>query len=67
MFRIHFNPKTSQFEVQILIYTLLWQTAKGMNFDTLTEAQARVEQIGLDKLYANKSANKFREHLSYAL
>jgi hypothetical protein len=66
MYRIHFDHRTSQFIVQILVFGVLWCNAKLMHYDTLEEARARVTAIGLDQLYADRSADKFRQHLRAA-
>jgi hypothetical protein len=66
MYRIYFNPKTARFEIQVLIYCAFWQHVKGMSFETLTQAENMVAEIGLDKLYANKSADQFRKHMATA-
>ena len=65
-YRIFFNYQTAKFEVQILAYIFFWRTAKGMTYETLGEAQSKINQIGLDKLYVNKSADTYRHALLHA-
>lgn len=76
MFRIHFDPTTGQFVVQVLSFGCFWTTvrrkradeptAKIAGFATYEEAGKYVSSIGLDKLYTNKSADKFRAHMAQA-
>lgn len=63
MFRIHFVPKIGQFCIQVLMYGMFWVTVKGdyQFFTTLEAAYSRVEAIGLDKLYEDKSRHHFTE------
>ena len=65
-YRIYFNYQTAKFEVQILVYGFFWRTAKSMTYETLSEAQSKVSQIGLDKLYRNMSADQYRQTMRFA-
>lgn len=75
MYRIHFNYKTGNFVVQVLVLGLFWMTVRrkyetGDLYDENTEfsnygvACQWVEIIGLNRLYTNKSANT-RPHLTH--
>ena len=78
MYRIHFDPKISKFVVQVQRFGLLWVTCtvlcidrEGPNdvyltntFDTYLKAAEYVTAIGLDTLYADKSANMYRAHMA---
>jgi hypothetical protein len=70
MYRIHFDHKTGKFVLQIATFGgLWWSTVKtgegdGYTFDTFDKAKARVADIGLDKLYENKSADQYRTYIS---
>ena len=74
MFRIHFDPKLGRFIVQVQKFGVIWVNVMGLKddnsgvealtFKTFDEAVSHVKSIGLDKLYADKSANKFREYMS---
>ena len=78
MFRIHFNPKTGRFVIQIgCCLGLFWRTVQrevhGLGgepaavldheFDTYNEALIYATNIGIDTLYADRSANQFRAHM----
>lgn len=67
MYRIYFDPKTSTFVIQILMCNVLWRNAKGMSFATYDEAQRKVAEVGLDKLYTNKSADQYRDYMQRAI
>lgn len=57
LFRIHFDPATSCFIVQMLAWGFFWRTccdgsaAVRQTFDTYAQAQEWVKSIGLDKAY----------------
>lgn len=73
MYRIHFNPKIGRFIIQVLIFGCIWAPVKKLaesndkveqlTFQKFDDAVSHVKSIGLDKLYADKSANKYREHI----
>lgn len=65
MFRIEFDSRTGMFIIQVLRFWVLWVTVneKELIFDTYSQALAHVEKIGLDKLYEDKSRDKFRQHM----
>lgn len=64
MYRIEFNPETGKFIIEVLRFSLFWTAVTGAEFETFDQAQSRVAAIGLDKLYADKSANRYREHIA---
>lgn len=79
MFRIHYDWQSGTFIIQIGIWGgLFWKTVmrkiKGpgddvsevIRFDTFEKAINYVNQIGLNTLYLDKSANKYRQHLAIA-
>lgn len=76
MFRIHFDYQTGTFVLQVAIwFGLTWRTVQGridepgyepLRFATFDEAKKHASAIGLDRLYADKSANQFRAHMSMA-
>ena len=78
MYRIHFDARIGRFIIQVLVYGLFWKTVfhvssqeekiakfqfEKHSFEKLTEASEHCTIIGLDKLYTNKSANYYREHM----
>lgn len=73
MFRIHFDPKLGRFLIQINVRHMFWRSVMTLNqdssgsevmmFKTFDEASAYVKSIGLDKLYRDRSENKFREYM----
>jgi len=64
MYRIHFDYKTAQFVVQVVVLGLIWRNAQDMAYKTYDEALKAVSNIGLDKLYANRSDDQYRVHMS---
>ena len=66
MYRIHFNEVDNRFVIQILRYGFLWRTVKGLDFATLLAARDYVSEIGLDRLYKDKSADKFDAYMRLA-
>lgn len=74
MYRIEFDPAVGMFIIQVLRYGMIWVTVNGkqgdepiatpFRFNKFSTAQAHVSQIGLDKLYENKSADRYRAHVS---
>ncbi len=67
MFRIHFVAARACFVLQVLRFGCFWVTVRQkeehLEFPTFEEACNKVREIGLDTLYADKSNNKFREHM----
>ena len=73
MFRIHFDPKLGRFLIQINQHHIFWKSIMALNqdnsgtevmmFKTFDEASDYVKIIGLDKLYSDRSENKFREYM----
>ena len=69
MYRIHFKS-AGFFCIQILTWGLFWvsicTSKKIRQFDTYDAAVQAVADLGLAKLYEDKSHNKFREHMKGA-
>ncbi len=69
MYRIHFKS-AGFFCIQILTWGLFWvsvRDGKGVAcFNTFDMAVESVTKRGLDKLYEDKSHNKFREYMKGA-
>ena len=73
MYRIHFVPNGGYFCIQILFFGFIWQDIKRLSLDDkkmeivkfpdLASARDEAKEIGLDKLYQDRSANKFREYM----
>ena len=78
MYRIHFDPKTGMFLVQVGCYFgLFWKTVgreirglagetsvwEPLRFETYRDAGLYIDTIGLSALYDDRSANKFRAHM----
>ena len=73
MFRIHFHPQLGRFLIQINQHHIFWKSIMVLNqdnsgtevmmFKTFDEASDYVKSIGLDKLYRDRSENKFREYM----
>lgn len=66
MFRIHFDEQSSRFIIQVLRYGFLWRTVKGSDFTSLIGARDYVSEIGLDRLYKDRSADKFDAYMRAA-
>jgi hypothetical protein len=74
MYRIHFDHNIGRFVIQVLVYGFFWRdVAKSRDdepiseratFSRLEEAKNYVKLIGLDKLYDDKSADRYRQHMS---
>ena len=76
MFRIHFEPNGGYFCFQVPFLWLFWQkvkasqengatgTVKVVKFASYTEAKETAEEMGLTTLYEDRSANKYRAHMS---
>lgn len=60
MYRIIFDPKASRFIVQILVWACLWRSCinqisqEPMHFETLAEARAWVNALGISELYTEQ-------------
>ena len=69
MYRIHFKS-AGFFCIQILVWGLFWVSVREgktiARFVTFDMAAESVTKRGLDKLYEDKSHNKFREHMKGA-
>lgn len=73
MYRIHFDHKIGRFTIQVLIFGLFWRDialsddikpiADRATFKTIDEAIQYVTSIGLNRLYADKSVNKFNNYM----
>lgn len=67
MYRIHFDPRTGRFVVQVMALGIFWQTVaigegEPLAFPTYQQAVTHVNAIGLDVLYVNRSADAFRKY-----
>ncbi len=72
MYRIHFEPNGGYFCIQVLFLGFIWQDVKRLNkdnkievmkFEDLTSVRDEVKNIGLDVLYEDRSADKYRRHM----
>lgn len=72
MYRIHFEPHGGYFCIQVLFLGFIWQDVKRLNkdnkievmkFEDLTSVRDEVKNIGLDVLYEDRSADKYRRHM----
>ena len=68
MFRISFDPKIGMFVIEVVaFFGLVWRRVLSEGdwrmFTTYAEACDYVKAIGLDKLYENKSADRYREYI----
>lgn len=73
MYRIHFEPKGGYFCIQILFFCVIWRNVRRLSIDNkkmealkfpdLESAREEVKKIGLDELYQDRSADKFRLHM----
>ena len=74
MFKIEFDPHLGAFVIEIAKWGCFWQRIRTqgdgpktvMHFETYDEAWAFVERTGLNVLYKDKSANRYREYISQA-
>ena len=75
MYRIHFEPNGGYFCIQVLFLGFIWQDVKLLNkdnkievmkFEDLTSVRDEVKNIGLDVLYEDRSADKYRRHMQGA-
>ena len=70
MYRITFDPRLGKFVVEIIsFFGFIWRRVLSEGewrvFNTYDEACAYVKAIGLDKLYENKSADRYREYIGH--
>lgn len=79
MYKIEFDPSFGKFVIEILKHSFIWKrvhedlvdpplpqaSKKLLTFDTFSEAESYVSRIGLDKLYQDRSSNKYREYREY--
>lgn len=73
MYRIHFEPNGGYFCIQILFFCFIWQDVKRLSIDDkkmeilkfpdLESARDEVKAIGLNILYEDRSADKYRQHM----
>mgnify|MGYP001767027133 CR=1 FL=1 len=73
MYRIHFEPHGGYFCIQILFLNFIWVDVKRpssnnnkieiLKFPDLESARTEVKEIGLDVLYEDRSADKYRRHM----
>jgi hypothetical protein len=75
MYRIHFDPAIGKFVIQIAGFLCTWHTVhreidgpgtpvrEKLTYDRYVDAQAYCEQIGLNVLYEDRSADKYRMHM----
>lgn len=73
MYRIHFEPHGGYFCIQILFLGFIWQDVKRLSIDDkkieilkfpdLESSRAEVKEIGLDVLYEDRSADKYRRYM----
>lgn len=70
MYKIHFDPILGRFVVKVSQFGFFWVTvniqseskkAQNLIFETYDAAIEHIKQIGLDKLYEDRSANKYRD------
>lgn len=71
MFRIHFDPRVGCFTIQVLALGCFWVSVKKLAdsndktdrllFSRFEDAVSHVKTIGLDKLYLDRSENKYHE------
>ena len=75
MYRTHFEPNGGYFCIQVLFLGFIWQDVKRLNkdnkievmkFEDLTSVRDEVKNIGLDVLYEDRSADKYRRHMQGA-
>lgn len=55
MYRIHFNPDTAKWQVQLQVWGCLWRTIKTnpIGFENYDLAAEYVEKVGLARVYRN--------------
>ena len=77
MYRVHFDPKTGWFILQVSsgLFSMFWTTImetfaeapadapKVRQYATYAEAQKFATESGLATLYVDRSANNFRAHM----
>lgn len=64
MYRIHFDPRTGEFVIQVSCWWFFWfAVSTNHPLTTYDEARAYVGAIGLDKLYQDRSENIRQSYL----
>ncbi len=71
MFRIEFDPQLGAFVIEVLRMGFIWKrvrTTDGQNltFDSYEKVRDHVCMMGLDKLYQDRSANKYQDYIKQA-
>lgn len=73
MWRVHFDERKGVFVLQVLRLGIFWRTVmkaedkpSQLTFGKYDEAVNHSEQIGLNKLYRDRSRNRFLEAVSAA-
>lgn len=74
MYRIHFDPRIGRFIIQVLVFGLFWSSVKklaesndkteSLTFHTFEGAVNHIQSIGLDKLYKDGSAMRYRAYMN---
>lgn len=55
MYRLYFNPKIGQWQIQMLKFGIVYINVKGATFDTIDEAKGYVTEKGIDQQYAEQT------------
>lgn len=70
MYRIHFDHKSGKFIIQVSSwFNFAWQNVicgfskEALYFDTYDKAVQHVNEIGLNKLYQDRSHNQFVQQI----
>ena len=67
MYRIHFKHLGGFFCIQVVVFGLMWvsvrKDGKIVQHETFDSASKAVVDLGLDKLYENKSADMYRQQV----
>ncbi len=73
MFKIEFDPRIGAFVVAVIKWGFVWQRVadaenqdRPLEFRTYDTACQYVQAIGLDKLYQDRSANKYNAYMADA-
>ena len=77
MYRIVFDPQLGKFVIEVSVFGGLWwrrvqsiainsqdSVTDDIQFPTYLKAYEHVINIGLDKLYEDRSANKYRQYMA---
>ena len=68
MYRIHFKHFGGFFCIQVVVFGLMWvsvrKDGKIVQHETFDSASKAVIDLGLNKLYENKSADMYRQQVS---